>query len=102
MWSCILCSHKTCRRGNIIRHIKLAHGIEDKEAKNASRETNKAVGMMSYGDRRLGTSGIPPYEGGRMEIPVCSNSNGFKQQSRVFGGGIPLSEEERYLSINSP
>ena len=37
-----------------------------------------------------------------MEIPVRSNSNGFKQQSRVFGGGIPLSEEEIYLSINSP
>ena len=62
MWSCTLCSHKTCRLGNIIRHIKLVHGIEDKEAKNASRETNKAVGMMSYGDHhRLGTSGIPPY-----------------------------------------
>ena len=47
MWSCKICSHKTTRRGNTIRHIKLVHGIEDKEGKNASRETNKAVGMTS-------------------------------------------------------
>ena len=96
---CKICTHETTRHGNIIWHIKLIHVIEDKDGKNATKNSNKAVGMTPYREDRLETPGIPTYEEDRMETPVCSN--GFKQQSRMSGGGIPLSEE-RYLSINSP
>ena len=112
MWSCKICSHKTSRRGNIVRHIKLVHGIDDRDGKNATKDSNKAAGMTSYGEDRLETQGIPTYGEDRLETlgiatygedrletPACSN--GFKQQSGMMGKGIPLSEE-RYLHRNSP
>ena len=112
MWSCKICSHKTSRRGNIIRHIKLIHGIDDRDGKNATKDSNKAVEITSHGEDRLETPGIPTYgedrletpgiltyEKDRLETPVCSN--GFKQQSEMLGRGIPMSEE-RYLRMNSP
>ena len=44
MWICRICDHKKAgRRGNIIRHLKLVHSIDDRNGKNAHRETNKAL-----------------------------------------------------------
>ena len=43
MWSCNICVHMTCRRGNIIRHIKLVHGINDRDGKHVSKDLNKSM-----------------------------------------------------------
>ena len=34
MWFCSLCLHETKRRVNVIRHIKLIHGIDARTIKN--------------------------------------------------------------------
>ena len=34
MWSCSLCLHKTKRKSNVIRHIKLIHGIDARLIEN--------------------------------------------------------------------
>ena len=49
MWICRICEHKTTRRGNIIRHLKLVHSIDDRDGKNASKVSNKNEGVLSYG-----------------------------------------------------
>ena len=43
MWICRIFDHKAGRRRNIIRHQKLVHYIDDRDGKNAYRETNKAL-----------------------------------------------------------
>ena len=80
MWRCNLCSLKTSQRGNVICHIKEVHGIEDREARNAIKDSN--TGVKSCGKDQ-----------------TTKDSNGL--QSRMLGSGIPLSEE-RYPSMNSP
>ena len=80
MWRCNLCSLKTSRRGNVIRHIREVHWIDDPNAQNATKDSN--TGVKSNGKNKT--------------IKV---SNGH--QRRMLGSGIPLSEE-RYLSMNSP
>ena len=77
MWRCNLCTLKTSRRGNVIRHIREIHGIEDPNAQNATKDSNTSV--TSNGKDRV--------------------SKG--QQSRIMGAGIPLSEEI-YSSVHSP
>ena len=80
MWRCNLCSLETSRRGNVIRHIREVHGIDDPNAQNATKDSN--TGVKSCGKDK-----------------TAKDSNG--QQSRMLGSGIPLSEE-RYPSMNSP
>ena len=84
MWICRICKHKSGRRGNIIRHMKLVHSIDDRDCKNAYKDSNKALRIPSYGQSRKDT-------------PVCSNG----LQSRMMGSGKQLSEE-RYSSMISP
>ena len=73
MWICRICEHKADRRGNIIRHLKLIHSIDDRDCKNAYNDSNKALRIPSYGESWKDT-------------PVC------RLQSRMKGSGIPLSE----------
>ena len=80
MWRCNLCSLKTSRRGNVIRHIREVHGIDDPNAQNATKDSN--TGVKSNGKDK-----------------TTKVLNG--QQPRMLGSGIPLSEE-RYPSMNSP
>ena len=75
MWCCRICQHKTSRRGNIIRHLKLVHSIDDRNCKNAYKDSNE-------------TSRIPSCGESRKDTPVCSNG----VQSRMMGFGKPLSE----------
>ena len=75
MWICRICQHKTSRRGNIIRHLKLVHSIDDRDCKNAYKDSNKASRIPSCGESRKDT-------------PVCSNG----LQSRMMGSGKQLSE----------
>ena len=84
MWCCQICQHKTSRRGNIIRHLKLVHSIDDRNCKNAYKDSNE-------------TSRIPSCGESRKDTPVCSNG----VQSRMMGSGKPLSED-RYSSMISP
>jgi hypothetical protein len=84
MWICRICEHKSGRRGNIIRHMKLVHSIDDRDCKNAYNDSNEI-------------SRIPSYSESRKAIPVCSNG----LQSRMMGSGKQLSEE-RYSSTISP
>ena len=84
MWICRICEHKSGRRGNIIRHMKLVHSIDDRDCKNAYNDSNK-------------TSRIPSCGGSRKDTPVCSNG----LQSRMMGSG-KQSSEERYSSMISP
>ena len=80
MWQCNLCSVKTSRRGNVIRHIREKHGIEDPNAQNATKDSNS--GEKSNGKDK-----------------TTKNSNG--QNPRIMGAEIPLSEKT-YSSMNSP
>ena len=84
MWNCRICEHKSGRRGNIIRHMKLVHSIDDRDCKNAYKDSNKASRKPSYGESRN-------------ETPVCSNG----LQSRIMGSGKQLSEE-RYPNMIPP
>ena len=84
MWICRICQHKTSRRGNIIRHLKLVHSIDDRDCKNAYKDSNE-------------TSRIPSYGESRKDTPVCSNGI----QSRMMGSG-KQSSEDRYSSMISP
>ena len=43
MWWCNLCSLKTTRRGNVIRHIREKHGVEDPNAQNATKDSKTRV-----------------------------------------------------------
>ena len=71
MWRCNLCSHKTSRRGNVIRHIREVHGIDDPNAQNATKVSN--TGVRSNGKDK-----------------TTEVSHGL--QSRMSDSGIPLSE----------
>ena len=79
MWLCNLCSLETSRRGNVIRHIREVHRIDDPNAQNATKDSNTSV--KSNGNNK-----------------ITKDSNGL--QSRIVDAGIPLSEE-RYPSMNS-
>ena len=74
-----MCSLKTSRRGNVIRHIKEVHGIEDRDARNATKNSN--TGLKSNGKDQ-----------------TTKDSN--ELQSRMLSSGRPMSEE-RYPSMNS-
>ena len=80
MWWCNLCSLKTSRRGNVIRHIREIHGVEDPNAQNATKDSN--TGVKTKGKDK-----------------TTKVSNG--EQPRMLGSEIPLSEE-RYSKMNSP
>ena len=46
VWSCSLCLHETKRKSNVIRHIKLVHGIdarviENNDTKNGLNDTSE-------------------------------------------------------------
>ena len=47
MWICRICDHKTARRGNIIRHLKLLHSIDDRDCKNAYKDSVCSNGLQS-------------------------------------------------------
>ena len=71
MWQCNLCSVKIGRRGNVIRHIREVHKIDDHDAQNATKDSN--TGVKSDGkDKTTKVSNV--------------------QQRTVKGAGIPLSE----------
>ena len=80
MWRYNLCSLETSRRGNVIRHIREIHGIEDPIAQHATKDSNTSV-----------TSN------GKDKTTKVSKG----QQPRIMSAGIPLSEEI-YSSMNSP
>ena len=88
MWICRICDHKAGRRGNIIRHLKLVHYIDDRDGKNVYRETNKALNGKTQ------TS----MDSNEFEQQTSEVSHGL--QSNMSGSGIPLSEE-RYPNMNS-
>ena len=85
MWICRICQNKTSRRGNIIRHLKLVHSIDDRDCKNAYKDSNETSRIPSYGESRKVT-------------PVCSNG----LQSRMMGSGKQLSEDGGYLPRQDP
>ena len=89
MWICRICDHKAGRRENIIRHLKLVHYIDDRDGRNAYRETNEA----------LNGKGKTSMDSNEFEQQTCEVSHG--PQSNMLGSGIPLSEE-RYSNMNSP
>ena len=64
------------KRANIVRHLKLVHGIDDIDFKNVIKDTN--IGVESYDPDRS---------------PVCSN----ELQSRMMEKGRPLSEDYREI-----
>ena len=72
MWECRIRSHKTRKRANVIRHIKLFHDIDNREGSNANKD--KTVEVTSFSD-------------------TSNYSNGFTQQSRMTSSGKPMSEE---------
>ena len=72
----MICEKMTKKRANIVRHLKLIHGIDDIDFKNVIKDTN--IGMESYETNRS---------------PVCSNG----LQSRMTEKGRPLSEDYREI-----
>ena len=80
MWQCNLCSLKTSRRRNVIRHIREVHRIDDPKAQNATKDSNTSV-----------------KSNGKDKTTIDSNG----QQQRIMDVGIPLSED-RYPSMTSP
>ena len=80
MWSCRICEKKTKKRANVVRHLKLIHGIDDPDFRNVIKDTN--IGVESYE---------------RDRTPVCSNN--LELQSRMssvgklMSGGRPMSED---------
>ena len=76
MWRCRICEKKTKKRANIVRHLKLIHGIDDIDFKNVIKDTN--IGVGSYETDRS---------------PLCSNG----LQSRMTEKGRPLSEDYREI-----
>ena len=72
MWRCRICEKKTKKRANVVRHLKLIHGIDDIDFKNVIKDTN--IGVESYETDRS---------------PVCSNG----LQSTMTDKGRPLSED---------
>ena len=91
MWICRICEHKTGRRGNIIRNLKLVHSIDDRDGKNAFRETNKAIPLNGKAQTSMNSN----------EFGQQTSEDSHGLQSRMLGSGIPFSEE-RYPSMNSP
>ena len=78
MWRCRICQKKTKKRANVVRHLKLIHGIDDIDFKNVIKDTN--IGVESYETDRS---------------PVCSNK--LELQSRMTEKGRPLSEDFREI-----
>ena len=76
MWSCRICKKKAEKRANIVRHLKLVHGIYDIDFKNVIKDTN---------------TGVESYD--KDGFPVCSN----ELQSRMTEKGRPLSEDYREM-----
>ena len=78
MWRCGICEKKTKKRANVVRHLKLIHGIDDIDFKNVIKDTN---------------TGVESYETDRS--PVCSNK--LELQSRMTEKGRSLSEDFREI-----
>ena len=76
MWRCDICLRSTKKRANVIRHLKLVHGLDDRDGKNASKETNQNVGKPTYDEDQI------------------DSLNGL--QSRMLGVGRPMSEGRPY------
>ena len=66
-----MCSLKTSRLGNVIRHIREVHKIDDPNAQNANKDSNTGV-----------------KSNGKDETTKVSNV----QKRTIMGAGIPLSE----------
>ena len=73
-----ICEKKTKKRANVVRHLKLIHGIDDIDFKNVIKDTN--IGAESYETDRS---------------PVYSNK--LELQSRMTEKGRPLSEDYREI-----
>ena len=43
MWKCRICDHKTKKLANVFRHLKLVHGIVDRDCKNVCKDTDTGV-----------------------------------------------------------
>ena len=71
MWWCNLCSLKTSRRGNVIRHIREVHKIDDPNAQNATKDSNTG-GKSDGKDKTTKVSNV--------------------QQRTIMDAGIRLSE----------
>ena len=67
----------------------MVHSIDNRDGKNASRETNKAL------------NGKAQTSMDSNEFEQQTSEDSHELQSRMLGSGIPMSEE-RYTSINSP
>ena len=76
MWICRIGEHKTTRRGNIIRHLKLVHSIDDRDGKNVSKVSNKNEGVLSYGK-------------------VQTSNDTYGQHSTMIDKGRHMSEDYR-------
>ena len=83
MWICRIREHESCRRGNIIRHIKLVHSIDDRDGKNAYRETNKSIPLYGKAQTSMDSNEFGQH--------TSEDSHGLKL--RMLGFRIPLSEE---------
>ena len=84
MWSCTICSHKPRKRANVIRHLKLVHDIIDRDGKNATKDSNKAVGMISD-----------------IEDWMEPSVNGFNRQSGMVDPGRPTTEGQKKSRIDN-
>ena len=80
MWICRICDQKSDRRGNILRHLKLIHYIDDRGGQNVYRENCK--------DGKAQPSNLNNNEFERQTSEV---SQGLLQ-SNMSGSGIPLSD----------
>ena len=47
VWSCSLCLHETKRKSNVIRHIKLVHGINSRVIENNDAKNNDTENGMN-------------------------------------------------------
>ena len=90
MWICRICDHQASRHGNIIRHLKLVHSIDDRDGKNAYRETGEAI-TSNCKDGRVQTS----MDSNEFEQPTFEDG----LQSNMTGSGKPLSEHMSDLKM---
>ena len=105
MWNCNICSNKTRQRGNVIRHIKLVYEIEDRDARNASKDSNMSV--KSSHDRN--TPFCSNLMSGR---PLFEEINPVNDREQLQDGGLydenelhrhqPRMEHDRYKAISNP
>ena len=83
MWICKLCSHKTKKRANLIRHLKLVHNISDREGRNATKNLNTSVELCKTD-----------------QMHTSESSNGHKLQSIMMNHRRSISEEGCHEKIH--